>query len=188
MLSKPCIFMVNWLQCCFSSLNQNFNHKGQGMLTNKRKHKLIAKSHMLKPIVIIGDKGLTDSVLKEIQNALEHHELIKIKIAIGDRNERAQIANTICQSMKATFLVQMIGRIATIFFDKELLQEQQEEEKAAKEEAELMAKLDKDEEIFDDEDFDEDIESDNDDAEEDFDDDFDDKFADRDSIFDDDKL
>lgn len=70
--------------------------------------------HNLKPIVTIADKGLTDSVNAEIERALTDHELIKIKVSVGDRAAKKLISNEICQTHKAV-LTQSIGHILLIF-------------------------------------------------------------------------
>ncbi|MBT7997201.1 MAG: YhbY family RNA-binding protein, partial [Betaproteobacteria bacterium] len=57
-------------------------------MTNKTKRELKAKAHHLNPVVTIGDKGLSKPVLKELEIALDAHELIKIKIHSDDREER----------------------------------------------------------------------------------------------------
>ena len=50
-------------------------------LTTKQKLYLKSKAHDLKPVVMIGQKGVTDSVIEEIKTSIDHHELIKVKIA-----------------------------------------------------------------------------------------------------------
>ena len=54
-------------------------------LTNPQKRQLKALAHPRKPVVIIGDNGLTDAVMQEIEIALDHHELIKIRVNAEDR-------------------------------------------------------------------------------------------------------
>ena len=83
-------------------------------LSPKQTHHLRSLCHHLRPVVIIGSAGTTPRVLEEIENALAHHELIKIKIAPGDRDTRRQIALDICRSMHA-HLIQMIGHVATLY-------------------------------------------------------------------------
>jgi len=83
-------------------------------LTNKQKHYLRAKSHPLKPVIIIGNHGLTDNVLAEFKLALEHHELMKVKINGADRMERQSITKTIAKQTQAE-IVQSIGRVSTFF-------------------------------------------------------------------------
>lgn len=72
------------------------------------------QAHHLKPVVILGAQGLTPAVGKEIDVALQAHELIKIKINALDRAEFKQLANTICENHQAT-LVDLIGHIAIIY-------------------------------------------------------------------------
>jgi RNA-binding protein len=75
---------------------------------------LRARSHKLKPVVIIGNAGLTDAVLNEIESTIEHHELIKIKINAATREDRQSIIDRICRSIHAE-LVNTIGHIATFY-------------------------------------------------------------------------
>lgn len=73
-----------------------------------------AKAHHLKPIILIGSKGLTPAVIEETRITIEKHELIKIKIAGLEKEERQHIAHTICSELEAE-LVQLIGTIAIIY-------------------------------------------------------------------------
>lgn len=83
-------------------------------LNTKLKQALKAKAHHLKPIILLGNQGLTENVLKEIGRALNDHELIKIRIPIQDRDERKAVIAEICASQQAD-LVQSIGNICTIY-------------------------------------------------------------------------
>jgi len=83
-------------------------------LSNTEIREFKSRAHSLKPVVIVGGKGVTDAVVAEIDQALEHHELMKIKIANGDRNERKAIAAQLCERLKAEF-IQMVGQIATVY-------------------------------------------------------------------------
>jgi len=76
------------------------------------KKKLRADAHALKPVVMIGQSGLTDAVLAEIELALDSHELIKVKIR-AEREDRRQISEKICLSTGAE-LIQSIGQITVI--------------------------------------------------------------------------
>jgi RNA-binding protein len=78
-----------------------------------QKKKLKAQAHALNPVVMIGQSGLTPAVLKEINLALDTHELIKVKIR-AERNERSIISQQICADTQAE-LVQSIGQIAVVF-------------------------------------------------------------------------
>ena len=70
--------------------------------------------HDLKPVVMLGQKGLSDAVLNELEIALDHHELVKIKLSVDDRDARKQLTDDICQYSKAE-LVQTIGKTISIY-------------------------------------------------------------------------
>lgn len=83
-------------------------------LTSSQKRYLRGLAHDLKPIIMTGNKGITPAVLKEFSGALEHHELIKVKLGSDDREQRkAQIAE-LAQGAQAE-LVQSIGRVACFY-------------------------------------------------------------------------
>ena len=71
-------------------------------------------AHALKPVVRLGQHGLTEAVLKELDGALSHHELVKIKLSVSDKESRTAEVESICRSMKAE-CVQQIGHTATLF-------------------------------------------------------------------------
>ena len=83
-------------------------------LSEKQKRELRGRGHSLKPVVSIGNAGLSDAVMREIELSLEHHELMKIKIGGTDREQRVKIIAQICDSFDAE-LVQAIGHIALIY-------------------------------------------------------------------------
>lgn len=87
-------------------------------LDKKQKQHYRIQAHKLKPIVMIGNKGLTDAVKKEVAIALRDHELIKIRIASTDREERRQMFAEICESEDAE-PVQFIGGIGVLYKKKE---------------------------------------------------------------------
>lgn len=68
-------------------------------LTSKERSDLRAAAHPLKPVVLIGDQGLTQAVLKEIDMNLTAHGLLKVRVAGDDRNARIEMLNTICESL-----------------------------------------------------------------------------------------
>lgn len=83
-------------------------------LTEKQKRELRGRGHGLKPVVSIGNAGLSTAVLREIELSLEHHELMKLKIGAAGRAERGRIIALICDSTGAE-LVQAIGNIALVY-------------------------------------------------------------------------
>lgn len=85
------------------------------MTPNKKQLRhLKSMCHALSPVVRIGQKGITESVLAELSGALAHHELIKIKVGISDREERRAAIAKIATDNEA-FVVQQIGQIAVLF-------------------------------------------------------------------------
>ena len=83
-------------------------------LNNKQKQHLKGLAHPLKPVVMLGNNGLTEGVLAEIDQALTHHELIKVKIATEDRETKALIADAIVRETKACN-VQIIGNTLILY-------------------------------------------------------------------------
>lgn len=87
----------------------------QPPLTSQDIRELRAKLHHLKPIVIIGNNGLTEAVIQEIGRALHDHELIKIRTNVKNRKEElATITQEICAKTNAT-LIQIMGYIIAIY-------------------------------------------------------------------------
>ena len=83
-------------------------------LTTKQKQYLKSLAHHLNPVVMLGDNGLTEGVLAEIENALNHHELIKVKIAGADREVKQLIIDAIVRETKAVS-VQTIGYVLVLY-------------------------------------------------------------------------
>lgn len=74
---------------------------------------LRAIGHKLKPVVTVAGNGVSDNVLQEVRRALEDHELIKVKIAVGDREARSAAVDALCAETGAT-LVQSVGNIVLL--------------------------------------------------------------------------
>ncbi|MDP5290823.1 ribosome assembly RNA-binding protein YhbY [Oceanimonas sp. CHS3-5] len=83
-------------------------------LNNKQRQYLKGLAHSLKPVVLLGQHGLTEGVLAEIDLALNHHELIKVKVAAEDRDVKKLIMDAIVRETGA-IKVQTIGHILTIY-------------------------------------------------------------------------
>lgn len=83
-------------------------------LNNKQKQYLKGLAHPLKPVVLLGSNGLTEGVLAEIEGALEHHELIKVKVPTDERDMRVAIGDAITRETGAT-LVQTIGKTLVLY-------------------------------------------------------------------------
>ena len=83
-------------------------------LSTKQKQFLKGLAHHLSPVVMLGGNGLTEGVLAEIDNALNHHELIKVKIAGADRETKQLIIDAIVREIKSSN-VQTIGHILVLY-------------------------------------------------------------------------
>jgi putative YhbY family RNA-binding protein len=83
-------------------------------LTSARRSELRAQAHGLAPVVMIGDKGLTESVVAEVERALKAHELIKVKAATDDREARAAWMAALCEKLAAS-PVQVIGKVLVLW-------------------------------------------------------------------------
>ena len=83
-------------------------------LTNNQKKYLRSLAHDLKPFVMIGQNGLSESVLAEIDSTMLKHELIKIKLRVDNRKEKQQIIEKIIEFSRAE-LVQVIGGVLVIY-------------------------------------------------------------------------
>lgn len=89
-------------------------------LTNNQKKFLRSKGHSLKPVVMLGQHGLSEGVLAELESSLETHELLKIKVRGDDREDKQKIINEIV-NISGAHLVQVIGNVMVIYraFDKD---------------------------------------------------------------------
>src|SRR2546423_15447224 len=83
-------------------------------LPPSRRSELRAQAHNLNPVVLIGDKGLTDEVIAEIDRALKAHELIKVRAAGGEREQRDAWMRAICERTAAE-PVQQIGKVLVVY-------------------------------------------------------------------------
>lgn len=83
-------------------------------LTESQKKFLRGLGHQLKPVIMIGDAGLTDAVRNEFRSTIDHHELIKVRIRAGDRDARDKIISDLCSSTNSA-LVTRIGNVALVY-------------------------------------------------------------------------
>ena len=82
-------------------------------LNNRQLRFLRGLTHKLNPVVMVADKGLTENVLAEIESALEHHELVKVKLR-ADREQRARWIEEIRTGSGAE-VVQSIGQVVSLY-------------------------------------------------------------------------
>ena len=87
-------------------------------LSTKQKQYSKGMAHHLNPVVMLGGNGLTEGVLAEIDNALSHHELIKVKVAGADRETKQLIIDAIIRETQAE-AVQTIGHVVVLYRESE---------------------------------------------------------------------
>ncbi|EDY85837.1 conserved hypothetical protein TIGR00253 [gamma proteobacterium HTCC5015] len=83
-------------------------------LSNKQIKHLRGLAHDLKPVVMVGQNGLSENVIEEIRGALTFHELIKVKVSGYEGSDRQEIVEQICNEQKATH-IQSIGKMVVLF-------------------------------------------------------------------------
>lgn len=83
-------------------------------ISEKQKRWLKSQAHHLKPVVMVGQAGVTDGLLAELDLALDHHELLKVRVAAGDRTARDEMVDRLSAASGAT-LVGRIGNVAVLF-------------------------------------------------------------------------
>jgi len=84
------------------------------VLTSAQTRFLRGQAHDLKAMLQVGGKGVTEPLAAEVDLALEHHELIKIKVAAEDREARDTMIGELCERTGAA-LVQRIGHTAVLY-------------------------------------------------------------------------
>lgn len=97
-------------------------------LTPAERSALRAEAHALNPVVLIGESGLTPSVLKEIDASLNAHGLIKVRVAGDDRDARIEMYETICDKLGAA-PVQHIGKLLVLYRPKKEAQKERSEKR-----------------------------------------------------------
>jgi RNA-binding protein len=84
------------------------------MIPATERKRFRAAAHALKPVVGLGQLGLTNNVIAAIEEALDHHELIKVRLVADERQDRKSQVEQICVATGAEF-IQLIGKIAIIY-------------------------------------------------------------------------
>lgn len=83
-------------------------------LTTEQKKRFRTLGHSLNPIVMVAGNGLSENVQLEVDRALEDHELIKVKFAVGDRDLKKQLIQELISIVEAE-LVQEVGNVAVLY-------------------------------------------------------------------------
>jgi RNA-binding protein len=83
-------------------------------LSETQKKHLRSIGHHLNPVVMVGDAGVSEALLKEFDSTIDHHELIKVKVRAGDREQRDAVLADLCDRGAAE-LVARIGNVALFY-------------------------------------------------------------------------
>lgn len=83
-------------------------------LTDRQKKHLRGLGHALRPVVLIGQRGMTDGVVSECARALHDHELVKIRARVGDRAQRDSVLAGLA-SATGSELVHQIGNVGLFY-------------------------------------------------------------------------
>lgn len=100
-------------------------------MTPLERKALKARAHPLNPVVIVGDKGITDSVIGEIDRALTAHELIKVRAPAMERADRESALAEIALRCGAE-AVQSIGKVFVLYRQRPVAEEEAKPEKASR--------------------------------------------------------
>jgi RNA-binding protein len=84
------------------------------VLSDKQKKHLRRLAHALHPIVAVGNAGLTDAVVGELERALSDHELVKVSVRLGDRAARDEALEALARRTSA-LTVQRIGHVGVLY-------------------------------------------------------------------------
>ncbi|MEI6459477.1 MAG: ribosome assembly RNA-binding protein YhbY [Pseudomonadota bacterium] len=83
-------------------------------LSERQKKYLRRLGHALHPVVALGNNGLTDAVVTEMDRALTDHELIKVRARVGERDDRNATLDLLAQRTRSE-LVQRIGNVGVFY-------------------------------------------------------------------------
>lgn len=81
---------------------------------NAQRKYLRGMTHGLNPVVMVAERGLAPTVMKEIEIALAHHELIKVRVSVGDRAARDALVAELLAATGAD-LIHKIGHVVSIY-------------------------------------------------------------------------
>lgn len=84
------------------------------LLSNPQKKRLKSRGHSLSPVVMVGQHGLKETTQDDIVTALNFHQLIKIKVSVGDRDARDEVIEKIVNDSGAE-LIQRVGNMALLY-------------------------------------------------------------------------
>lgn len=83
-------------------------------LTSAQRSRLKAKAHALEPVVYVGQHGISEAVIAEVDRSLTAHALIKVKLAGADRESRDELARLLSEATESA-VVQQVGRVLALW-------------------------------------------------------------------------
>lgn len=83
-------------------------------LTHKQQRYLRQLSHDKKPLIMVGNAGLSAAVIAEAEICISRHELIKVRLNAADQTSRKAMIEELCRALGAK-LVFAIGHVATVY-------------------------------------------------------------------------
>lgn len=83
-------------------------------LDEKQKKHLRGLGHKLKPVVTVGAGGISDSLLSEFESAIAHHELMKVRFRVGDREQRNRLIDELCER-SSSLLISRTGNTVVLY-------------------------------------------------------------------------
>jgi RNA-binding protein len=102
-------------------IDRQLDGENQGValiLSAAERKSLKAAAHHLNPVVIIGQEGLSEAVIRETDRSLRAHELIKVRVAGDDRQTRQAILEALCEALHCA-AVQSIGKLLVLYRPKD---------------------------------------------------------------------
>jgi len=84
------------------------------ILSESQKKYLRGLGHQLKPVIAVADTGLSASILREFDATISHHELIKVRFRMANRDNRDAMIDELCRQGSGN-LIQRIGNVALIY-------------------------------------------------------------------------
>lgn len=83
-------------------------------ISEPQKKFLRGLGHKLKPVILVGDAGVTDALFKEFDSTIDHHELIKVRVRATDRESRDRMLDDLCHRGSA-LLISRVGNTALLY-------------------------------------------------------------------------
>lgn len=96
------------------SATARYNRDMSILLSPRERADLKARAHALEPVVQVGQAGLSDSFVSEVDRALTAHELIKVKLGGADREARAALTHELATRTHSAE-VQQVGKVVVLW-------------------------------------------------------------------------